>query len=72
MEEKKLILTPKKYKTDTTTIISARISTELMKKIITIAEKTNRNRNEMIQILLDYAVSNVEIKEDQDSVTEER
>lgn len=72
MEEKKLILTPKKYKTDTTTIISARISTELMKKIIAIAEKTNRNRNEMIQILLDYAVSNVEIKEDQDSVTEER
>ena len=72
MEEKKLILTPKNYKTETTTIISARISTELMKKIITIAEKTNRNRNEMIQILLDYAVSNVEIKEDQDSVTEER
>jgi len=63
MEEKKLILTPKKFKTDSTTIISARVSTELMKKIENLAKKTNRNRNEMVQILLDYAVDNVVIKD---------
>lgn len=63
MEEKKLILTPKKIKTGSTTIISARVSTELMKKIENLAKKTTRNRNEMVQILLDYAVDNVVIKD---------
>lgn len=33
MEEKKLILSTKKFKADSTTIISARVSTELMRKI---------------------------------------
>ena len=47
MEEKKLILTPKKFKTDSTTIISAPVSTELMKKIENLAKKTTRNRNEI-------------------------
>lgn len=58
MEEKKLILSTKKFKADSTTIISARVSTELMRKIEDLAKKTNRNRNEMIQILLAYAVEN--------------
>lgn len=64
--EKKLVLVPKKFKTDTTTIVSARVSTDLMQKIETLAQKTNRNRNEMIQILLDYAVENVVIAEEED------
>jgi len=64
MEEKKLILVPKKFKADATTIVSARISTDLMKKIETLAKKTNRNRNEMIQILLDYAVENTLIQDE--------
>ena len=63
MEEKKLILTPKKFKTESTTLIAARVSTELMKKIENLAKKTNRNRNEIVQILLDYAVDNVVIKD---------
>ena len=64
MEEKKLILTPKKFKEDSTTIISARVPTELIKKIETLAKKTNRNRNEMVQILLTYAVDNAIVEED--------
>ncbi len=64
MEEKKLILVPKKFKTDATTIVSARISTELMKKIENLAQKTNRNRNEMINILLDFAVDNTIVQDD--------
>jgi Ribbon-helix-helix protein, copG family. len=66
MEEKKLVIVPKKFKTDTTTIISARVSVDLMRKIETLAKKTNRNRNEMIQILLDYAVDNAVIKSDEE------
>jgi predicted transcriptional regulator len=66
MEEKKLVIVPKKFKTDTTTIISARVSVDLMRKIESLAKKTNRNRNEMIQILLDYAVDNAVIKSDEE------
>lgn len=64
MEEKKLIITPKKFKTDSTTILSVRVSTELMKKIENLAANTNRNRNEIVQILLNYAVDNAIIKSD--------
>lgn len=66
MEQKKLILSKKTYKSDSTTIISARVPTELMKKIEDLAKKTNRNRNEMIQILLAYAVENAVIKEEEE------
>ena len=59
--EKKLVIVPKQFKSDTTTIVSARISTELNGKISDLAKKTNRNRNEIIQILLSYAVEHVEI-----------
>ena len=64
MENKKLVLSTKKFKADSTTIISARVPTELLKKIEDLAKKTNRNRNEMVQILLSFAVENTVIKEE--------
>lgn len=63
MEDSKLILTPKKFKTDTTAILSVRLSTELLKRIEELATKTNRNRNEMVQILLAYAVDHAVVDE---------
>lgn len=45
---------------DSTTIVSARVPTELIKKIEVLAKKTNRN--EMIQILLTYAVDNAVVE----------
>lgn len=63
MENKKLVLSTKKFKADSTTIISARVPTELLKKIEDLAKKTNRNRNEMVQILLSFAVENAVIEE---------
>lgn len=62
MEEKKLVLSAKKFKADITTIVSARVPTELIKKIEVLAKKTNRNRNEMIQILLTFAVDNAVVE----------
>ena len=38
MENKKLVLSTKKFKADSTTIISARVPTELLKKIEDLAE----------------------------------
>lgn len=64
MEEKKLVLSAKKFKADSTTIISARVPTELIKRIEDLAKRTNRNRNEMVQILLTYAVDNAIVEED--------
>ena len=66
MEEKKLILSTKKFKADSTTIISARVPTELIKKIEDLAKRTNRNRNEMVQILLSYAVDNAVVEEEEE------
>lgn len=64
MEEKKLVLSAKKFKADSTTIISARVPTELIKRIEDLTKRTNRNRNEMVQILLTYAVDNAVVEED--------
>lgn len=64
MEGKKLVLSAKKFKADNTTIISARVPTELIKRIEDLAKRTNRNRNEMVQILLTYAVDNAVVEED--------
>ena len=66
MEEKKLVLSAKKFKADSTTIISARVPTELIKKIEDLAKRTNRNRNEMVQILLSYAVDNAVVVEEEE------
>ena len=65
MEEKKLVLSAKKFKSDSTTIISARIPTDLVKRIEELAKKTNRNRNEIVQILLTYAVDNAVVEEEE-------
>ena len=46
-----------------TTILSARVSTELMKKIENLATQTNRSKNEMVQILLAYAVDHAVVDE---------
>ncbi len=62
MEEKKLIITPKKFKSDTSTIISARIPSELSEKIEDLARRSNRNKNEMLTLLLTYAVENAQIE----------
>ena len=68
--DKKLILVPKKFKSNETTIVSARISMDLMKKIDSIAKKANMNRNEIIQILLNYAVDNTLVQDKEDKEKE--
>lgn len=65
MDSQKLVITPKKYKGDTT-IISGRIPSELAEKIDAIADETNRNRNEVLQILLAYAVDHAEVKKEEE------
>ena len=42
-------------------VISARIRTGVLDKIDDLAKKTNRSRNEIINILLEHSVDDVEV-----------
>ena len=54
MNDQKLTIISRKYRGDSV-VISARIASELL-------NKTGRTRNEIIQVSLEYAVDNLEIK----------
>lgn len=60
--EKKLIITSKKYRGETM-VVSSRLTNELVEELDRIAEKTGRTRNEIVQLCLEFAVDNLEIKE---------
>ena len=60
--DKKLIITSKKYRE--TMVVSSRLTNELVEQLDKIAEETGRTRNEIIQLCLEFAVDNLEIKND--------
>lgn len=62
MESKKIII-PKKSDDDYK-VISIRIKEKTLESIENISLKTNRSRNEVINILLESGVSNTEISEE--------
>ena len=45
-------------------VISIRIPVETMEKLDKIAQESNRSRNEIINILLEYGVENIIIEKD--------
>lgn len=61
MSEKKLVITSKKYRGDSS-VISARLPNDLIRSLDMIAERTGRTRNEIIQMCLEHSVDNIEIK----------
>lgn len=61
--KEKLIINKKDLKgEDGYRTFSIRIKEETVSGLDTLAEATNRSRNELINILLDYAIANCEIK----------
>ena len=56
----RFIVTPKEDKSVTMTI---RIDRELQEKYNELSAKTNRSRNELISMALQYALDNMEIKD---------
>lgn len=57
MEEKKLVIKPKRAKgEDGYKVFSIRIKDELVVKIDDLSTKTNRSRNELIGILLQFSI----------------
>ena len=45
-------------------VVSSRLTNELVEELDKISEQTGRTRNEIIQMCLEFAVDNLEIKED--------
>ena len=60
MEKPTLRITPKKYAGETT-IVSMRMSKELLKDIDNIAKVTGRNRNEIMAMSLEFSLNHMEI-----------
>ncbi len=59
----KLIINKKSLKgEDGYKTFSIRIKDETVEKLNTLAANTNRSRNELINLLLDYAIENCEVK----------
>ncbi|MCD8335381.1 MAG: ribbon-helix-helix domain-containing protein [Clostridiales bacterium] len=57
----KFIITPKEDKSETMTI---RIDKKLQERYNELSAKTNRSRNELISMALQYALDHMEIKEE--------
>lgn len=60
MSEPVLRISPKKYSGETT-IVSMRMSKELLKDIDNIAKVTGRNRNEIMAMSLEFSLNHMEI-----------
>ena len=60
MENKKLIISSKKYKGETA-VVSIRLPNDMIEKLDAIAEQTGRTRNEIIQKCLAYSIENLEV-----------
>lgn len=61
--EEKLIINKKHLKgEDGYKTFSVRIKDETVNKLNKLSEETNRSRNELINILLDYAINNCKVQ----------
>ena len=60
MADKKLIISSKKFRGDSS-VVSARLPNDMIEKLDAIAEQTGRTRNEIIQKCLAYSIENIEV-----------
>ena len=59
--DKPIFLIPKKKYTGETTIVSMRLSKDLLKDIDQVAASTGRNRNEILTMSLEFALNHIEL-----------
>lgn len=65
MARNDLILHPKKYKgEDGYRVFSVRVKEKTVQRLDALADQSNRSRNELIGILLDYAIDRCVIEDD--------
>ena len=62
MQEKKLIISSKKFRGDSS-VVSVRLPNDMIEQLDTIAERTGRTRNEIIQKCLAFSIENLEVSD---------
>lgn len=62
MSEKKLIIFPKQFRGESV-VISVRLPKDMVEAVDAIVKRTGRNRNEVIQKCLIFALNNLEIED---------
>lgn len=62
--DKKMVITSKKYRGDTSTI-TVRLPETLIREIEEISQKTGRSRNELVQQCIEFSLKNAEIVEEE-------
>ncbi len=60
MPEKKLVISSKKFRGDTS-VVSVRLPNDMIEELDSIAEQTGRTRNEIIQKCLAFSIENIEV-----------
>ena len=60
MEDKKLIIAPKKY-IEESQVISVRMPKDMLRDVDTVAHATGRTRNEIILTCIEFSLRNMEI-----------
>lgn len=60
---KKLIITPKKY-SGKPSVVSARLPDDMIKVLDEISFKTGKSRNELLVTMIEFAIDNIEIVEE--------
>lgn len=63
MSDKKLKITTKKYRGDSS-VVSIRLPIELISSLDEIAKETGRTRNDIMQRCLEFSIENLEIEGD--------
>ena len=61
MDNIRLVIPPKKY-TGETSIVSMRIPKDMLKDIDTAAKAAGRTRNEILQMILEFALNHMSIE----------
>ena len=61
LADKKLVISAKKYAGESV-VVSARLPVELVRELDHICKKTGRNRNEIIQMCLEFSLENTEVE----------
>lgn len=59
----RLVLRPKNYKKKDQVVVSCRMEEDLVKRIDSAATKVNRSRNEVINILCEYALERIKFED---------
>ena len=62
--ENKFVVHPRRPAFGKTSVVSARLPDEMIKKLDEVAKQTGRTRIELIQMSIDFALKNLEISDE--------